>query len=96
MQPVEAEKISYIVTTRDAHNAVMYRAMTVTSFMWKYSKYSMKQTPQKANTSWASKEIPDILWNPEVHKHAHKGMSLVAFLSQMNPLCLRYILVLSF
>ena len=34
--------------------------------------YCMKQSPSwEANRSSASQEIPNILWNPNVHYHIH-------------------------
>jgi len=38
-----------------------------------------------ANSHSASQEIPQILWNPNVHCHVHKRQPLVPNLSHMNP-----------
>jgi len=55
----------------------------------------------KANSHWASQEIPWLLWNPKVHYSVHKSLPLVPTLSWKNQstpshlISLRSIVILS-
>jgi hypothetical protein len=52
----------------------------------------------EVNGRSAIEEIPHLLWNPKVHCHGHKGLSMDAVLDQMNsvPILISYLCKLHF
>jgi hypothetical protein len=56
--------------------------------------YSLEQSPScEANQLSGNQDIPQILEKPNVHSHIHKSATLVAILSQFDPVHIPYILL---
>jgi hypothetical protein len=47
----------------------------------------MEQRPSsEANSHLDNKEVPHLLWNPQIYYRVHKSPTLVPILNQMNPI----------
>jgi hypothetical protein len=46
---------------------------------------SMEPYPWETNKRLATHKFNNILWNPKIHYHVHKGLQLVPVMNQMNP-----------
>jgi hypothetical protein len=55
------------------------------SVKYQVTNSTMKGPFWEADRSWASQEIPRILWNLKVHYRIHKSLPPVPILNQIDP-----------
>jgi len=56
-------------------------------YLWDFKYFmtnSMEQSSWEANSHSATQEISQLSWNPKVHYHVHKSLTLIPILTQMN------------